>query len=863
MAIQNLEIQLTSIPANTDYYLRWYSAPPDVRNMMTLLGDDWMSGREANSTYELFNDGTLQIQIVTGPDYNGRRNLQSLKFKNLVDNIEWTVTNNNFGNGLYVALGYDDELQTAYYFAVGKYYYNNSWEEKMYGTLGDDAAKKASLYRAITHAIPVLHEWKPVPAVTGKLGTFNFSMVKEEHIGDGSPVTDAPESYIERLTTSSYLPNMFNSIQYNTEIDVIYSGQVDKMTVEVPAVESEGHWIVGNRYLKFYMAGASTPFYISYQPFSWENRWLGFIIDEDNEVAKICIIKRDGNTYDYLNTSMSDAEMGQMYLWLHSHIPEDDGDSMDNYDNESDEGGTDWNPWFNFPVPDSGKPQISAIDTGFTTMYKMDVEDLRELSDYLWTNTFVEAVSKFFSDPREIIIGLMIMPVSPTAASSKTEIKAGRISTGVSGYKVSDQYKLIDMGSLNFHEVSHTFLDYSPNTSCTIVLPYCGEHSLNINEIQNETLHLYYCFDVLNGSCVAILKVGQSYSYCFGGQCGVQIPTSSQDFSRAYSGVLAAGASLGTLISSIATGGLTAPIGLGSVANVLSNGMNMSPTVTSSTGGGGTSGFLGNQIPFVKIEIPKPLMASEKVDEKVTEAARQYSFVGKTTYRNMRLGSCRGFTKCLQVHLEKLKCTSSEQASIERALMDGVIINPSGSTTPTLVPAHSAPYIMMAFMKMTSENNVIGKTWKTGTEESEILKLEGAIVYNWSVSAPRILIEGDLRGYNYCYIPLFERYYFITDIVIKTGNTQEVSLSVDVLQSFKGDADNDIPGILTSRAIVERQQNSGNLYMTDSYVWTRADKDIITNGFTGGSESYRDGASGWQAFIRDNNCYILTIAGSS
>lgn len=754
------------------------------------------------------------------------------------------------------AFAVDDERQVGSIVACYKVKYG--WYYVNCNVFGN--AESNANYQAIIGAEQPAYTWRAVPGVSGKLGSFSFSMVKDEHIGNGDPVTDAPSSYIERLTTTSYLANLFNGIPYNTETDAIYAGQVDKMTILVPATESGGHTIVGYRYLKFYMGGNSTPFFTCNQPYSWENRWLGFIIDEDNEVAKICVIERDGDQYDYLKIAMSNAEMEQMYLWLHSHV-EDDGDSMDNYDNDQDEGGTDWNPWHDFPVPGSGSPTISAIDTGFTTMFRMEVEDLKSLAGYLWSSSFVDNVSKFFSDPREILIGLMMMPVRPTASSNKSNIKAGKIDTNVQGYKVTDQYRLIDMGTLNFHEVSHTFLDYPPNTKCTINLPYCGEHSLDINEIQEKTLHLYYCFDMMTGACVALLKVGDSYSYSFGGQCGVQIPTSSEDFGRAYAGVLSAGASLGTLISSIATGGLAAPVALGATANMLANGMNMTPQVTSSTGGGGTAGFLGNQVPFVKIELPKPLMASEKEDEKYTEASRQYSFLGKTTYRNMVLKNCSGFTKCMDAHLEDIVCTAKERDLIMDHLKGGVIIKKNGSPTPTLTPTHQTGYYMMAFMKMKSENNAIGKSWAEGTEESEILKLEGALVYDWSVSNPKVLIEGDARVYNYCYIPLLGRFYYITDIILRSGSIQEVSLEVDPLQSFMGDPDNDVKGILTCRAIVERQQSSGNLYMTDSYVWTRANKDVITNGFTGGDSDYRDGASGWQAFVRDNNSYILTIAG--
>ena len=48
--------------------------------------------------------------------------------------------------------------------------------------------------------------------------------------------------------------------------------------------------------------------------------------------------------------------------------------------------------------------------------------------------------------------------------------------------------------------------------------------------------------------------------------------------------------------------------------------------------------------------------------------------------------------------------------------------------------------------------------------------------------------------------------------------------------------------------------------MTDSYMWTKANKDIITVPFLNGE--YEFFAGGMQNFARANNSYVLIIAGS-
>lgn len=79
-----------------------------------------------------------------------------------------------------------------------------------------------------------------------------------------------------------------------------------------------------------------------------------------------------------------------------------------------------------------------------------------------------------------------------------------------------------------------------------------------------------------------------------------------------------------------------------------------------------------------------------------------------------------------------------------------------------------------------SEKNKIGKNL------SNDFPLSGALRDATNIINPVILIElNEIGNYNYCYIPEFNRYYFITDItVIRTG-LFAISLMVDVLESFQ------------------------------------------------------------------------------
>lgn len=79
-----------------------------------------------------------------------------------------------------------------------------------------------------------------------------------------------------------------------------------------------------------------------------------------------------------------------------------------------------------------------------------------------------------------------------------------------------------------------------------------------------------------------------------------------------------------------------------------------------------------------------------------------------------------------------------------------------------------------------SESNKVGKTLTGGTT------LSGTLRNETSVLSPDLMIEGeDLTGFNYAYIPAFNRYYFIKDITSARQGLWRVSMVVDVLESYK------------------------------------------------------------------------------
>ena len=110
-------------------------------------------------------------------------------------------------------------------------------------------------------------------------------------------------------------------------------------------------------------------------------------------------------------------------------------------------------------------------------------------------------------------------------------------------------------------------------------------------------------------------------------------------------------------------------------------------------------------------------------------------------------------------------------------------------------------------------------------QPTSIIEMTGTLRTECSVLDPVILIQIDqervnITRINYCYIPEFNRYYFIKGMRVMRENLWEIALHVDVLMSYK-DFIKELP------AVVSRNENSGNM-LEDPKVVSYADSLVST-----------------------------------
>lgn len=310
------------------------------------------------------------------------------------------------------------------------------------------------------------------------------------------------------------------------------------------------------------------------------------------------------------------------------------------------------------PIPIPSLPNLSAVDTGFITLFNPSLSQLKNLASYMWSGTFdLNTFKKLFADPMDCILGLSIVPVAVPNGGTQS-VMVGNISTGVSMTLAGSQYVVVNCGTINVNEYWGSYLDYAPYSKASIYLPYCGVHPIDIDEIMDRSITVEYHVDILSGACVAFIMCGDSVLYSFTGQCASSIPVSGNDFIQMINGIITASTAIGSMV---ATGGATAPVAVPQLVSTAVN--SMKPEVEKSGSLSGTGGMLAIQTPYLILTIPRQALPKD-----------QNTFTGYPSFITSTLGDLSGYTEVEEIHLESIPATDGELSEILNLLKSGVIL---------------------------------------------------------------------------------------------------------------------------------------------------------------------------------------------
>lgn len=359
-------------------------------------------------------------------------------------------------------------------------------------------------------------------------------------------------------------------------------------------------------------------------------------------------------------------------------VEEDPNDDPENPPDEEDGGdGEHKRPVDPIPFPDL--PSVGGMNAGFITMYKLTPAEMWVFAQSFFSDTLLEKLRDFFGNPMDIFVGLGIVPFIPEG----NELWYPMIgdSVYVSRHpitRISNQYYILDCGSVKLDEYGRNALDYSPYTKILIWLPYIGYRQLPVDEVMGKNIHVKYYCDCLGGDCVAIIStqvVPQGMNppvdvviAQYNGNILTQVPVASVSYDNLISNVVnSAIGGLGVMADAAAGGldGSAVTKQINSLTSAVAGVVNgMKPVMKRDGSPGSSSGLLSVQKPYIIRHIPNQSLPSTFA-----------KVIGYPSNIGGSLGDgFSGLAVVEDIQLNNIPAMEPEREEIKQLLREGVII---------------------------------------------------------------------------------------------------------------------------------------------------------------------------------------------
>lgn len=309
---------------------------------------------------------------------------------------------------------------------------------------------------------------------------------------------------------------------------------------------------------------------------------------------------------------------------------------------------------------DDSSDIVSDISTNsnislLTSTYAMTETNLKALGKKLWDNSFLENISMINNSPIENILSAKSFPFPINGGTSKNVI-LGNVNMEVTGNELPSSYTPIKtIGTFKVDKKFNGVLEWlNYHTQVICYLPYIGFIELNIKEIIDKTVTLKYIYDVITGVCTACFYANNIEICKYSGTIAIDIPITASNRAQVESGYIMS--ALGA-VGSLLTGNL-----MGVAGSAFGALMNQNHFTTKGSPSPACDAF-DEQKAFIIIDYP--------VYYPPTNYAHDY---GYPCNLSMKLGNCKGFTKCANVDVDGLSCTEEERAELKRLLEGGVYL---------------------------------------------------------------------------------------------------------------------------------------------------------------------------------------------
>lgn len=328
-------------------------------------------------------------------------------------------------------------------------------------------------------------------------------------------------------------------------------------------------------------------------------------------------------------------------------------------------------------------PTTGLLGSGIATLKKISYDNLRQIGQFLYSDSMLDALAHFFSgDVEKAIIDLYQLPVALTTEAEPSNIKFGSADSGISGYTVTSPVFDVNFGSVDVTKINtNSFLDFSPYVKFYIFLPFIGTREIETNLIRSvndsgTTLGLNYRIDALTGDCVAQLTISKRDNYVLNDSNGkldikkTKINFVIKEFTGNCKKSLPRGASntmndILTGMSSILNG--TRNLGdmsqlVNSVSTVANGIQNITGNHISSTGVSSNLGYLSLRTPYLMCMSPVVYSRGNRFGQLNGYASEKF----------VKLNDNRGFIKAKNIIASGFGGTAHEQERVIELLKGGV-----------------------------------------------------------------------------------------------------------------------------------------------------------------------------------------------
>lgn len=179
-------------------------------------------------------------------------------------------------------------------------------------------------------------------------------------------------------------------------------------------------------------------------------------------------------------------------------------------------------------------PSISPYDT-YTTTYLCRKSDINNLSNYIWSDDFINNVIRLFENPAELITNNVFFPFSLTENQTLTDpeqIKIGNMNapTSTTGIPAGQTYNRRRITPYyEYTSYYGNFLDYAPYSKYFLYLPYIGFVDIDGNDVIKHQIHIEYVFELETGDCTAYFYSDSRLVSQFNGRLGTPIGLSNSN----------------------------------------------------------------------------------------------------------------------------------------------------------------------------------------------------------------------------------------------------------------------------------------------------------------------------------------------